>query len=417
MRRTSLCRLLRAICAAALVLPGTAHAQFGGGLWKASTGGGGTCPHAAAGFADGCAGANQSATYQHSDCFTVYCNQNSQVWVGRPPWDVAGVDYPTGRITAVASMKDPTNNANYGAGQPGCSWDAGNNWTDCGGSGSQSLTLKQFNWTNHRLYIHGHYCGGYDIEDNNFDNGAASDVTNGDLVRVEEPGCGAAYSYVFKNNTLNGETATHPNLATLVTDIRDGSTPTNTISYNHFANIQGKAYICQCGNNDPNVQFNSSELYASDPGVGQHGEFSVLGGSGLTTSIITFAFNFYLQPKTLPVGYGGPTSFDFISAGCGSTCPPSWVLTTGNIHNNTYLSNAAAGGASQVSSLLGFYHNTYTTLNIYGNYIAPEGAPYCILQEVDATIGTTNWGAGATANIDLHDGSTINTYGQCPGHD
>ena len=74
------------------------HGSFSGG-------GGAACPQGSA-YADGCAGASQSATFQQSNFFT-YAAQSGQTLSSRPPWNVAGVDYPVGATTAVGSLTNP----------------------------------------------------------------------------------------------------------------------------------------------------------------------------------------------------------------------------------------------------------------------------------------------------------------------
>ena len=54
-------------------------------------------------YADGCAGANQTAAVQTSSYFTSYAPQNGQIYSTRPPWNVAGADYPVG-YTSNASI-------------------------------------------------------------------------------------------------------------------------------------------------------------------------------------------------------------------------------------------------------------------------------------------------------------------------
>lgn len=72
----------------------------------------GPCVHSGAGYADGCAGANQSALFINTNFFgasgtTGAAQQSGQAAISyRPPWDVAGVDYPIGPTSLDASLID-----------------------------------------------------------------------------------------------------------------------------------------------------------------------------------------------------------------------------------------------------------------------------------------------------------------------
>lgn len=54
-----------------------------------------SCPQGVS-FSDGCTGAPSNASFQIANFFTGYANQYGQVYATRPPWNVAGVDYPIG---------------------------------------------------------------------------------------------------------------------------------------------------------------------------------------------------------------------------------------------------------------------------------------------------------------------------------
>lgn len=74
-----------------------------------------TCPHSGAGYADGCAGANQTATFVDPAFFTNVRQSGQGQYKAAggagsnhpPPWDVAGVDYPVGYYTPTGSLLDP----------------------------------------------------------------------------------------------------------------------------------------------------------------------------------------------------------------------------------------------------------------------------------------------------------------------
>jgi hypothetical protein len=84
-----------------LALASPAHAAHRGG-----PGGTSTCSHSSAGYADGCAGASQSAQFINPAFFTNARESGQGAYATRPPWDVAGVDYPVGQITSDAGLID-----------------------------------------------------------------------------------------------------------------------------------------------------------------------------------------------------------------------------------------------------------------------------------------------------------------------
>lgn len=64
-----------------------------------------TCPRGTV-YSDGCAGAQASGSVQHTNLFTTYTGTNFSAH--RPPWNVAGVDYPVGYSGALADAATAT---------------------------------------------------------------------------------------------------------------------------------------------------------------------------------------------------------------------------------------------------------------------------------------------------------------------
>src|ERR1035437_6550905 len=56
---------------------------------------------------DGSLTAPVGGSFQRTNFFTSYALQNMQSYVTRPPWQVAGVDYPVG-IPSSVTLKDPS---------------------------------------------------------------------------------------------------------------------------------------------------------------------------------------------------------------------------------------------------------------------------------------------------------------------
>ena len=84
------------------------------------------CPRGTSYPNDGCIGAQSSGSVYHADFFTRYTGMNMPY---RPPWNVAGVDYPVGYAGALA---DPT-----AGGLPACASLSGT------GSGPYSVTVSR----------------------------------------------------------------------------------------------------------------------------------------------------------------------------------------------------------------------------------------------------------------------------------
>lgn len=108
---------------ALLLLSGSAEARF----HKGGTGGGAvvSCPQGNA-YADGCAGAPVGLMSQSN--FWTYARQSGQsAYATRPPWNVAGVDFPVGQTTADNALLDPVTNP-----PAGCTYNSSIPWLSCG---------------------------------------------------------------------------------------------------------------------------------------------------------------------------------------------------------------------------------------------------------------------------------------------
>jgi len=120
------------IVAAVMVMASFSQARIrGGSITVAPVG---PCTHAAAGFADGCAGANQNATFLRANFYT-YIRQSGQASYKAAggadsdhphPWDQGGIDYPVGNVTPDNSLIDASTNV-----IPGCSLDKARRYQRC----------------------------------------------------------------------------------------------------------------------------------------------------------------------------------------------------------------------------------------------------------------------------------------------
>ena len=66
-----------------------------------------SCAYVGTASSDGCASSQPGATTRYANFFTGYAAQSGQAkYRTRPPWNVAGVDYPVGYYTPLARLKD-----------------------------------------------------------------------------------------------------------------------------------------------------------------------------------------------------------------------------------------------------------------------------------------------------------------------
>jgi len=99
------------VLACLIALGSPAYAMLPHGV-ASGGGGGGTCAHSGAGYADGCAGADQTALFQLTNWFGASgtlgaAQQSNQAAItSRPPWDVACVDYVCGPTSLDSALID-----------------------------------------------------------------------------------------------------------------------------------------------------------------------------------------------------------------------------------------------------------------------------------------------------------------------
>jgi len=253
------------------------------------------CPQGSAN-PDGCAASPRTATVQHANFFSGYANQSGQSYATRPPWNVAGVDYPVGVYTAAGQLLDPTLAASLPA---GCAFVAADDAVDCRGSGS--LDVKGLDFSLHggvRLHIYGGYTGTCTVEDNNFKNGASSDGVFGSLVRFDHSTC----NRVIQSNTFDGNAAAFPGkLIYLVFDTGTGNF-TSLTQYNAYLNCPQKCELFPASATITN-QYN----YVEDLELGpSHGEWDIYTHSPTPNPGLTEQYMTLLEPASPPInGTGG----------------------------------------------------------------------------------------------------------------
>ena len=347
-------------------------------------------------FADGCPGSPVGGNVQHADFFTSRAKQSGQSYVTRPPWNVAGVDYPVG-IPSGTVLKDPTTAAL----PSGCSYSS--NVVTCSGSGN--LTVDGYDFGLHNcvfLDIYS-YTGTILIQNNNFEMGSsAACQTNYGLIDVEATTSGS--SLIVQNNVFNDNAPTYPTAPNylFVWDV-GRTTGASLYQYNAFLASIGRPIETTSGG-DCVAQYNYFE--GLNYGSEAHGEIEMI-ASAATNVNFTAQFNTSLNPADYG---GGATALWYVSAGQDN----GQTFGTVNIKNNTSAINLykGLGGTTMMAADTVFAANPVTTANILNNYIDPTGLLGCYSN------GTTITTINMYGNINLLDGSSISDFEKtnCHGH-
>ena len=355
------------------------------------------CPQGNGTPTDGCSGAVASNT-QYANFFTSRAAQSGQSYTTRPPWNVAGVDYPVG-IPSATVLKDPST-----ASLPtGCTYSS--NVVTCNGSGN--LTINGYDFGLHNcIYLDIYnYTGTILIENSDFAMGSSTACqSNFGLIDIEASNTGS--SLIVQNNVFNGNAPTYPTLANYL-DIWDVGRTTGTSLYQYNAFIASIARpIETTSSGNWTAQYNYFE--GLNYGNAAHGEIDMV-ASTATGVNMNVQFNTVLAPANYG---GGATSLWYISSGSTN----GQTFGTVNLKNNTEVVNLYNGsGGTVVISVADseFGYNPVATANIANNYIDPTGAYLCY-SNAGTTITTTNM----SGNINLTDGSSISdfTAANCHGH-
>lgn len=368
-----------------------------------------SCPNGFA-FPDGCQGSPIGGNVQHPTFFTGYANQAGQSYVTRPPWNVAGVDYPVGiPASKIGSLKDPTT-ASLPA---GCSYSSVASTVTCSGA-QGGLTIDGWDFGNAggaglcvRLIISGNVNGSILIQNSSFvnsaGNGAQCNVNGAALVVMSTNAVAADVIVRYSYFDANAQNVTYAPLNPSLS-ISMSNNQNVTITYNAFLNSTARS-IQVSSSGIVTESFNYAEGFTYVVSQPLHGEFSEDSTfSGGTATLKTISYNTLLQPISA-VGLSA-TSLVYASSGAVNS---TW--TTFNVNNNIMVSNRI-GSSNPVSYLAEAAYDTFTTLNWTQNYLDPNGAFGCFQHASAPVIGTENF----SGNIDMLDGSTVSTLGACFGH-
>ena len=101
-----------------------------------------TCPQGTGTPGDGCSGANQSAVFINSTFFSTVQQSGQGAYATRPPWNVAGVDFPVG-AEADNTLLDVSTNV-----PAGCSLVTASHWIRC----VNGVTLSGYRFNGWGIY-------------------------------------------------------------------------------------------------------------------------------------------------------------------------------------------------------------------------------------------------------------------------
>jgi hypothetical protein len=296
---------------------------------------------AASSYPDGSAGAPVDGNQQQPNFFKTYAPQNGQTYVTRPPWNVAGVDYPVG----IPAANFPLKSFVTGSLPAGVSYDASSNTLTISGP---NVTLSGWDFgINGGVYteVSASATGNLAIINSNFLNGSRSSAQY--FWIFVDAGCTANFS--FLNNVVNGQAA--QGLLQPYQVIGNQGTGNLTVQYCAFLDMNARALVFPndggtgVGGNT-NIQFNYFEGQNYNSGL--HGEWTSINGGGSVARCqsINISFNTFLQPANFG---GGMTAPLWVSTGDAGSLVTIEAL---NVSNNTNVVNAFAFQGYIVGTML-----------------------------------------------------------------
>jgi hypothetical protein len=332
------------------------------------------CPQGSA-YADGCSGAPAANIYttQHSNFFTGYANQSGQTYSTRPPWNVAGVDYPVGiNAAALPGGITPTTlvdaAVSTGAGvPPGCSYTLSRVQITCQSGSSLVINGYDFSGDNPGdpasvfLVVQSPFSGPCTIENSKF--GWNSNPWN-----VFELGqFSGCTSLTLKNNYV--DLAGAPNTLSYVWDWNYSGNGSITLQYNAIyhlvarvleADTRGSGSICTFRDN----YIEGFTYIAGSP----HGEISLSNTGGGCDQAIQ-SYNTILEPASAGCAPNG-------SNYCDLTAPISPYI--GQIVNVSLLQadhNVLVGNFGQQAKFTGYITGTTLTVTaVSSGTLGTDGA-------------------------------------------
>jgi hypothetical protein len=378
-------------------------------------------------YPDGCSGAPaaNSNTIQYQNFFTSYAPQSGQNYGStRPPWNVAGVDYPVGisASSTAAGLCDPLSSTNptgsacnptgttpslasLGA---GCSFNSGNGTAVCQNS-SANLVLNGWDFSLHNcvhFQTNPNFTGNITIENSKFaygSNCSGDDYLlslNGgsSLTLLNDSFNGNGVSWIEANSSANTiiswNTATGPITAEYnyfehapARFYASGSTGNLLFEYNYFEGLSAVS-IFQATFSGTTMNVNSflsgtlpiaNGYYLFDGGAVQMANTRICnntictqsgtGTGGLGTYSISQSFNLGTTSLgTSPGLHGDPILDNF--GGSVSPCTSNCTQGSFTFAYNTILApNNWGGGTAGITLYEGVTGTTISTLNVNNNTV------------------------------------------------
>jgi hypothetical protein len=349
------------------------------------------CPYGTA-YADGCSAAPtaNADTIEVPNFFTGYAQQNGQTYATRPPWNVAGVDYPVGiNSSYAASLMDPSTVPL----PTGCNFIGGAlPYVKCANVNNLNISGYDFGHTavgSVGLYIGAGVTGTLTISNNKFFNGPTLDPQYFD-VNIGTVSANVVMSYNYFDG--NGVGIPQGDLASIVLDEGLGSL---TFQYNAIVNVPSKALSYFIPGANVNISYNYGE--GLNFGSGAHSEFTI-GNTGGSEEI---GYNTFLVDKN---NAGGTANIFADNGSAGGTVLNADIDHNVDVSNYdfSYLSYDNPNFSPITSAfLIGPGGQTFDNISITDNYFDPNGSYRCVSPFFTAVTETFS------GNVDMIDGSSV----------
>jgi hypothetical protein len=353
--------------------------------------------------APGLGGTRNGMLIQISDFFTGYANQSSQEFDKRPPWNVAGVDYPVGIQTGTI-LKDPAVNSPKGCTFGETASPAGGPQLRCAGEdpvveGYEFGEVGAHGCT--ALLMTNAITGTEVIKNNHFSNCSNTDNSTY-LVETQN---GSRANVVFSNNVVNGNWK--PGSPLKSAQLVFYTTGALTQEYNAVLDMpirpQGSGCTVCDHIGDLKTRYNLFVSFANVRG-GSHGEIQeqTFSRAQQTTQDNTvYSYNTIMQPKT---ALDGQTSALIYATGGGAPMNPTYNNLV--VDHNTEITNRNINGkVTTAVAGVSIANGTYNSIKFIENYIDKTGAYYNFLCEGTNTI--VPHPPVLSGNVDIVSGNTI----------
>jgi hypothetical protein len=295
-----------------------------------------TCPQGDA-YADGCVGAQATGTASISNFFTGYTGTNYPI---RPPWNVAGVDYPVGYDGG--TLKDPSVSGNL----PSCAKYSINNVSVV----STPCIIDHFDFSLHNgicLSLGINSSSTITVTNNKFRAGTGCEPTGFGLINIT-----GNSPVVIKYNSMDDVYLN--NQEGQIRFVGNDTPGVGTIEYNDFRRTT--AGLIDFGSSAKlTLKYNYSQGIGT---AGNHADWFIFNSPRGTNTVIDEAFNTVYADPTSQSG----TAFCYLSGNSGTTI-------NGGCQNDTYVD------ISGFSYVIRFEPGSSSGNSMYGNnnYIDSTG--------------------------------------------